>query len=583
MDLSAELSPAQLRAVTHEAGPLRVVGGPGGGKTRVLTYRIAWLVREAGIDPQHIQALTFTNKAAGEMKERLTGLLGGEIKIGAATIHSWAYRFLCIYRGKNREGILGAWNPNQRAAILADARQYFAWQQAVKGAGVDVPPAFAMYTVSHAKGNGVSREALRARAVKMEDPRLRHACDAWVEYEKWQQKARVIDFDDLLVLASALLDEPEIQQTIRSIHRWVLLDESQDTNLVQWAIVRKLCPPPVANLTVVGDYDQSIYGWRGAAAENFLEFVQDYEAATVTLETNYRSTRRIVATANQLIGFNAAREQKVLEAAEPGIEGTVPIVGVEADAAREAARGVEQIRRWLADYQPSDVAVLVRAWWLTRSFEERLLKGRIPYQVVGGPGFFGRREVLDLLSYVALAIDPSRDLYLKRTGYFKHLREECEPAEFRNRKENIDEMLLAAEEHSEPADFVFYAEQLQPDKEKEGSGVTLTSIHGAKGLEFPCVIVAGCAERVLPHERCEDIEEERRLAYVAITRAERELLLTCATEYRHREHMPSRFLIEAGLDVPKKVKAPEPGTTDPFPSQAGPGAPTKRARVVDSR
>lgn len=622
MDWQSELSPAQYRAVTHAAGPLRVVGGPGGGKTRVLTYRIAWLVRERGVDPAHVLALTFTNRAADEMKARLAALLDEEAPITASTMHSWAYRFLCIHRGKNREGILGAWNPNQRSAILADSRQYFAWQKAVQAAGVDLAPAYAMHAVSRAKNDGVSREALRAEGERTDDPRVIRTADAWVEYEKWQQKMKAIDFDDLLLLARDLLDEKAIRAAAHEHHRFVLLDESQDTNLVQWGIVRRLSPPPSAELTVVGDYDQSIYGWRGAAAASFLDFVADYEATTVKLETNYRSTRTIVDLANRLIEHNGAREDKLLESAAG--EGEEPLVRMELDAAREASRGVEQIRRWLGDHDPSEIAVLVRAWWLTRSFEERLLKGRIPYRVVGGPGFFGRREVLDVLSYVALAVDPTRDIYLKRilnvpnrflgeaawkaierhalkrdmpaiaalsdpglrwprkymrdraydlfalvrrlgrfegnteelighvlttTRYLEWLESECEPAEFRNRKDNLDEMLQAAEEHPDPADFVFYAEQLQPSTDEDGPGVALTSIHGAKGLEFPCVIVAGCAERILPHERCEDVEEERRLAYVAITRAERRLMLTCAAEYRGRAHSASRFIGELGLEV----------------------------------
>jgi DNA helicase-2/ATP-dependent DNA helicase PcrA len=624
IDFAGELSAPQLRAATYADGPLRVVGGPGGGKTRVLTYRIAWMIREGGVAPEHLLALTFTNKAAIEMKTRLTTLLGEEINVAASTIHSWAYRFLCIHRGKQAEGILGSWNPNAKNAILADARQYFAWQQAVKAAKVDIAPAFALHAVSRAKNSGVTREALRATASKGDDHKMVRACDAWLEYERWQERMKVIDFDDLLILANNLLAQKAIVEKVRDQHRVVLLDESQDTNLVQWGIVRKLAPPPTAALTVVGDYDQSIYGWRGAAAASFLEFVQDYAAETVTLETNYRSTRNIVAVANTLIARNGSREDKVLEAA--GDDGNVPIVRIEPDAGVEASRGVEQIRRWLADHAADEVAVLVRAWWLTRSFEERLLKGRIPYRVVGGPAFFGRREVADLLAYVALTVDvtkdaavqrilnvPNRfmgaaawraierhalkrempamaalsdpglrwpkkymrdkamDLYvliqrlrrcdgetvellehiLERTRYLAWLKEECEPEEFRNRKENIDEMMAAAEEHPDPADFVFYAEQLTPKKDDSTEGVVLTSIHGAKGLEFPCVIVAGCAEGILPHERCEDVEEERRLAYVAVTRAEQELMLTSATLYRGRGYTPSRFFAEAELDVPE--------------------------------
>ena len=624
IDFAAQLSDAQFRAATHAEGPLRVVGGPGGGKTRVLTYRIAWMIREAGIAPEHLLALTFTNKAATEMKSRLAELLGEDIKVAASTIHSWAYRFLCIHRGKTAAGILGTWNPNAKSSILADARQYFAWQQAVRAAKVDIAPAFALHTVSRAKNNGVSRAALRATAEKGSDHKTVRACAAWLEYEAWQQRMKVIDFDDLLILANDLLENDEIVAKVRDQHRVVLLDESQDTNLVQWGIVRKLAPPPSSALTVVGDYDQSIYGWRGAAAASFLEFVQDYPAETVTLETNYRSTATIVQTANTLIARNANREDKVLEA-HRGAGGEL-IVRIEPDAGVEASRGVEQVRRWLADHAPGDVAILVRAWWLTRSFEEHLLKGRIPYRVVGGPAFFGRREVADLVAYVRLTVDPTKDaalqrvlnvpnrfmgaaawraierhalkrempalaalsdpglrwpkkymrdkamdLYvllqrlrrfegstlellehiLERTRYLAWLKDECEPEGFRNRKENIGEMLTAAEEHPDPADFVFYAEQLTPKKDDSEEGVVLTSIHGAKGLEFPCVIVAGCAEGILPHERCEDVEEERRLAYVAITRAEQELMLTAATLYRNRGYTPSRFLAEAGLDVPE--------------------------------
>lgn len=633
LDFAASLSEAQFRAVTHAKGPLRVVGGPGGGKTRVLTCRIAWLIREAGVAPEHILALTFTKKAAGEMKTRLDGLLGEEIPIGAATIHSWAYRFLCVHRGKQAHGILGSWNPNAKNAILADARQYFAWQKAVQAAKVDIAPAFALHTVSRAKNSGVSRDALRVTAAEGRDHKVVRACDAWLEYERWQERMRVIDFDDLLILANELLDSEDILERVRDQHRVVLLDESQDTNLVQWGIVRKLAPPPSSELTVVGDYDQSIYGWRGAAAASFLQFVQDYKAATVTLETNYRSTRSIVSAANTLIARNGSRENKILEAA--GEEGVAPFVRIESDAGVEASRGVEQVRRWLADYEPGEIAVLVRAWWLTRGFEERLLKGRIPYQVVGGPAFFGRREIADLLAYVALSVDATKDAALKRilnvpnrflgtaawraierhalkrempamaaisdpglrwprqymrdkamdlyvviqrlrrfegptlellehilerTRYLAWLKEECEPEEFRNRKDNIDEMFEAAEEHPDPADFVFYAEQLVPRKDDTGEGVVLTSIHGAKGLEFPCVIVAGCAEGILPHERSEDVEEERRLAYVAITRAEKELLLTSSTLYRNRGFTPSRFLHEAALEIPEyEVAAADAG------------------------
>jgi len=633
LDFEASLSEAQFRAVTHAKGPLRVVGGPGGGKTRVLTYRIAWLIREAGVAPEHILALTFTKKAAGEMKTRLADLLGEETAITAATIHSWAYRFLCIHRGKQAQGILGTWNPNAKNAILADARQYFAWQKAVQAAKVDIAPAFALHTVSRAKNNGVSRDALRATAEQGSDHKVVRACDAWREYERWQERMRVIDFDDLLILANELLDRKDTIKRVRDQHRVLLLDESQDTNLVQWGVVRKLAPPPKSELTVVGDYDQSIYGWRGAAAESFLEFVQDYKAETVTLETNYRSTRSIVAAANTLITRNGSREDKLLEAA--GEEGSAPFVRIEPDAGVEASRGVEQIRRWLADYEPGEIAVLVRAWWLTRGFEERLLQGRIPYQVVGGPAFFGRREIADLLAYVTLSVDATKDAALKRvlnvpnrflgaaawraierhalkrempalaaisdpglrwpkqymrdkamdlyvlvqrlrrfegttvellehilerTRYLPWLKEECEPEEFRNRKDNIDEMFEAAEEHPDPANFVFYAEQLVPKKDDSEEGVVLTSIHGAKGLEFPCVIVAGCAEGILPHERCEDVEEERRLAYVAITRAEKELMLTSATLYRNRGYTPSRFLEEADLEVPEyEVAAPDTG------------------------
>jgi DNA helicase-2/ATP-dependent DNA helicase PcrA len=655
------LNPQQRAAVTHAGGPLLIVAGAGSGKTRVLTHRIAYLLAERGVSPGEILAITFTNKAAGEMASRVAQLVGDRRAraMWVMTFHSACVRIL--RREASRFGYPSSFSiydsaDSQRLMALVcrelelDARQY--------------PPKSMAAQVSNLKNELEDYESFAARARTAREKAL---AEVYAEYQRRLVAAGAMDFDDLIMVTVNLFQAfPEVAAAYRRRFRHVLVDEYQDTNHAQYVLVRELVSggTPLfgdgtyggstgqatdsdpgegpSELCVVGDADQSIYAFRGATIRNISEFEQDYPNATVILlEQNYRSTQNILAAANAVVSRNSGRKPKNLWS-EAG-DGP-PIVGYVANNEHdEAAFVAEEVDR-LNDEGlavPGEVAVFYRTNAQSRVFEEIFIRVGLPYRVVGGVRFYERREVRDLLAYLRLIANPADEVSLRRvlnvpkrgigeraeeyvagyasrertsfatalrapsevpglaarsaaaiagfnalvedlreqaatggpvaelveavldrTGYQAAL-EASEDLQDVTRVENLQEMVSVAREFDGAtpdgtlADFlervalVADADQI-PDGVDHGGMVTLMTLHTAKGLEFPVVFLTGMEEEVFPHQRAltnpRELEEERRLAYVGITRAEQRLYLTRAASRnwygRPAFHSPSRFLAE---------------------------------------
>ena len=655
------LNPQQRAAVTHSGGPLLIVAGAGSGKTRVLTHRIAYLLAERGVSPGEILAITFTNKAAGEMASRVAQLVGDRRAraMWVMTFHSACVRIL--RREASRFGYPSSFSiydsaDSQRLMALVcrelelDARQY--------------PPKAMAAQVSNLKNELEDYESFASRARGAREKAL---AEVYAEYQRRLVAAGAMDFDDLIMVTVNLFQAfPEVAAAYRRRFRHVLVDEYQDTNHAQYVLIRELVsggnslfeygtvggstgqatdPDPGAGpseLCVVGDADQSIYAFRGATIRNISEFEQDYPNATVILlEQNYRSTQNILAAANAVVSRNSGRKPKNLWS-EAG-DGP-PIVGYVANNEHdEAAFVAEEVDR-LNDEglaAPGQVAVFYRTNAQSRVFEEIFIRVGLPYRVVGGVRFYERREVRDLLAYLRLIANPADEVSLRRVlnvpkrgigeraeeyvaGYASRMRitfaqalrtpsevpgmaarsasaiagfnalvddlreqaatggpvaelveavldrtgyqaalEASEDLQDVTRVENLQEMVSVAREFdgSTPdgtlADFlervalVADADQI-PDGAEHGGMVTMMTLHTAKGLEFPVVFLTGMEEEVFPHQRSltnpRELEEERRLAYVGITRAEQRLYLTRAASRnwygRPAFHSPSRFLSE---------------------------------------
>jgi DNA helicase-2/ATP-dependent DNA helicase PcrA len=663
------LNPQQRAAVTHAGGPLLIVAGAGSGKTRVLTHRIAYLLAEREVAPGEILAITFTNKAAGEMASRVATLVGDRRAraMWVMTFHSACVRIL--RREAARFGYPSSFSiydsaDSQRLMAMVcrelelDARQY--------------PPKSMAAQVSNLKNELIDYESFAANARGAREKAL---AEAYTEYQRRLVAAGAMDFDDLIMVTVNLFQAfPEVSEAYRRRFRHVLVDEYQDTNHAQYALVRELVsgggalfsnsrsksgslgtgaadtpsspgsgePVGPSELCVVGDADQSIYAFRGATIRNITEFEQDYPDATVILlEQNYRSTQNILAAANAVVSRNPGRKPKNLWS-EAG-DGP-PITGYVADNEHdEAAFVAEEVDR-LNDEglaAPGQVAVFYRTNAQSRVFEEVFIRVGLPYRVVGGVRFYERREVRDLLGYLRLIANPADEVSLRRVlnvpkrgigeraeeyvasyaqrerisfaealrtpgdvpglaarsaaaiagfnALVDELREQAatggpvaelveavldktglqislensEDLQDATRVENLQEMVSVAREFdgSTPdgtlADFlervalVADADQI-PDGADHGGVVTLMTLHTAKGLEFPVVFLSGMEEEVFPHARAltnqRELEEERRLAYVGITRAEERLYLTRAASRnwwgRPAFHTPSRFLSE---------------------------------------
>jgi DNA helicase-2/ATP-dependent DNA helicase PcrA len=627
-----DLNPSQREAVIAGDGPLLVLAGAGSGKTRVIAYRIAWLLAHRGLSPRSLLAVTFTNKAAGEMKRRVEELLApaGIKSPLIATFHSVCVRIL-------RQHGTHVGLPSHFTIYDEDDRLALVKECMKDGELADrsLTPSTAAHRISYLKNQMIAvSEALRdARG-----PWEKKAALVYSRYDKRLRETGAVDFDDLLLLVVRLLAEiPEVLAWYRGLWRSVLVDEYQDTNRAQYRIVRLLTQEH-RNICVVGDSDQSIYKWRGADVRNILDFEDDFPGTKVVrLEQNYRSTQRILAVAAGVIGHNVQRKDKTLWTENPAGD---PVRVYRAwDEHEEASFVAQSILGLRAEGRAWDsVAVFYRTNAQSRVLEDALRRGRIPYVIVGGVRFYERREIKDTLAYLRLMLNPADDvafrraigapargigqatlarldeeaarqsrpllavaaappsdvrgkpgrtlqdfagtiarlagqrrdltppafidLVLDQTGYREALRQERSP-EAEGRIENLEELIAAAEDYThleaEPTlegflDGVALMSDVDELKDAEAR-VTLMTLHSAKGLEFPAVFMTGLEEGVFPHARSmndpDEIEEERRLCYVGVTRAKERVVLSWALHRRIHGYgvgEPSRFLREMPED-----------------------------------
>jgi DNA helicase II / ATP-dependent DNA helicase PcrA len=631
-----QLNPAQLGAVTHTEGPLLILAGAGSGKTRVLTHRISYLLDEGFAAPDEILAITFTNKAANEMKDRVALLVGPESrKMWVSTFHAFCARILRAHAEK-----LGY---RREFTIYDSADQVRLVRRCITELGKD-PKRFNPRSF-HAQISAAKNLLLDASDYlrQTEGFMAENVAEVYDLYQKRLYENNAMDFDDLIMQTVALLEVfPEVRERYQRRFKYVHVDEYQDTNHAQYRLVNVLAAAH-RNLCVVGDDDQSVYSFRGADIRNILDFERDYpEAKVVRLEQNYRSTRTILDAANAVVANNASRKAKELWTA--GEEGERIRQFTAADDYAEARFVVSEILR-LVDSGDSlkDIAVFYRTNAQSRTLEDVLVREGVPYQIVGGVRFYERAEIKDLMAYLSVISNSNdsvsleriinvpkrglgatsvarlsehaqrngislydalaeaneagltgkalracaqvRDLFegwrvaarevapsemveavLDESGYKAELEAE-NTVEAESRLENLAELVNAAAEYERVADPQeatldgFLQEQAlfsEADRLTGEGRVTLMTLHNAKGLEYDHVFVVGMEEGTFPHARSMDeqnLEEERRLCYVGITRARKTLTLSYArvrSTYGEREYqMPSRFLSE----IPERLKA----------------------------
>jgi len=660
------LNPSQLEAVMHAPGAQVVLAGAGSGKTRVLTYKIAWLILEHGFRPNEILAVTFTNKAAREMRERVAHLLGYEAGLRwMGTFHSICARLLRFHADK-----LG-YSSHFTIYDTDDQKRHV--KKLLQAEGLENDLRFPMdavrRTISTYKNQNVGPEDAARMAA---DPWAQRMASLYAKYQNDLRSQDAMDFDDLIFLSIKLLKGfPEVRKNFSDSFRYVLIDEYQDTNKAQYQLIQLLLGEH-RNLVAVGDDDQSIYGWRGADVGNILRFQQDFPEAKVTkLEQNYRSTANIIAVASSVIKNNRERMDKVLWTENaPGEKVTLMELDDEMSEAVWVARKIATDE----EYGPGGTAVFYRTNAQSRVFEDELRRRQIPYLIVGGTRFYERKEVKDLLAYLRLIANPRDDVsfmrvlnvpkrglgdtslkqlqefaqkndlplsealpfageegiataairkmkefhellnglralsqhralpdlvmdVLVKSGYKAALENE-DTDESADRLSNLEELVSAAQDYVDrleekalaEADADAEGENGDADGVLEGTplelflqeislvsdadalkasqdAVTLMTVHSAKGLEFPRVFVTGMEDGLFPLKREDDIdsEEERRLFYVAVTRARQNLSLTYARRRRrygtYQDSVGSRFLREIDkeyLDIPKAYSAPKP-------------------------
>jgi len=643
--LTDGLNPQQQEAVQHAGSPLLVVAGAGSGKTRVLTRRIAYLLAERNVAPYEVLAITFTNKAAGEMKERVAELVGDRARsMWVSTFHSACVRIL-----------------RKEAQLLGYSNSFTIYDQSdslrlitlvMRDMNLDskkYAPRAVQSLISSAK-NELQGPADYLNQSKNQFDQI--VADVYAIYQKRLTSANSMDFDDLIAKTVEVLQRhPEARAKYRSRFRHILVDEYQDTNHAQYILIKELVGDvrdgfPIAELCVVGDADQSIYAFRGATIRNILQFEADYpQARTILLEQNYRSTQNILSAANSVIANNENRKEKNLWS-ESGAGST--LVGHVAESEHDEAEFVvSEISRLrdLGKSNPGDTAIFYRTNAQSRVFEEVFLRSGIPYKVVGGVRFYERREVKDFLAYLRVLVNPEDEVSLRRiintpkrgigdraldlidlhanargltfwqslcevesnqeiaarsassiiefvkliqslqtlveaktrpsviaqavleqSGLLTELSDSSDPQD-EVRVENLEELVAVATEYEEgevdegeeisllgfleDVSLVADADQI-PEGEDHGGVVTMMTLHTAKGLEFPTVFLTGMEEGIFPHSRTlgdpEELQEERRLAYVGLTRARENLFITRA-EYRSswgapNYNAPSRFLSE---------------------------------------
>ena len=656
MDFLQNLNPEQREAVLHLDGPLLILAGAGSGKTRVITYRIAYLIGGGHARPEEVLAVTFTNKAAGEMRERVETVLGSDCHgIWLSTFHALCARLLrreAPKIGLSRDFVI--YDSSDQVAVV---------KQAERELQIDdkfIPPRVALARISQAKNRMEGPESLRG-SWNIRDEQI---AKIYERYLRALTDCHALDFDDLLLKTVELVEtSAETRERYARKFRYVMVDEYQDTNRPQYLLIRRLAEIH-RNVAVVGDPDQSIYKWRGADLRNILDFEQDFgEAKIVRLEQNYRSSQVILDAATAVIQQNRNRKDKRLWTDRKGGARIVYFRG--GDELEEADFIMRTVKDARSEDVDATVAVLYRTNAQSRAIEDSLMRESIPYKIIGGVRFYERKEIKDALAYLKLIINPHDDVSLRRvinvpargigkgvmdalqgidpeqiaadvpplvaaglaevssarslwaklvyavddnrlgsralaslrvfrdlivglagtarqdpvsiaigkmldrTGYLNDLREE-NTEEANERIENLMELVSAAREYeSREADaslggFVDRLSLLSEADEESGNReakVWLMTMHAAKGLEFPVVVIAGMEEGLFPHSRSsedeEEIEEERRLCYVGMTRAQRRLVLTSAARRRvfgeYQSTEPSRFLNEVPADLVDRI------------------------------
>lgn len=672
------LNPQQRQAVVHEGSPLLIVAGAGSGKTAVLTRRIAYLMAARGVGVGQILAITFTNKAAAEMRERVVGLVGEKARyMWVSTFHSTCVRIL-----RNQAALIEGLNSNFSIYDADDSRRLL--QMVGRDLGLDIKrysPRLLANAISNLKNELIDPHQALAGLTEDSDDLARAVASVYDEYQRRLRAANALDFDDLIGETVAVLQAfPQIAQYYRRRFRHVLVDEYQDTNHAQYVLVRELVGRdsndgiPPGELCVVGDADQSIYAFRGATIRNIEDFERDYpDTRTILLEQNYRSTQNILSAANSVIARNAGRREKRLWTDAGAGELIVGYVaGNEHDEARFVAEEIDALAEG-SEITYNDVAVFYRTNNSSRSLEEVLIRAGIPYKVVGGVRFYERKEIRDIVAYLRVLDNPGDavslrrilntprrgigdraeacvavyaentgvgfgdalvaaaqgkvpmlntraekaiagfvemfdelrgrldddlgelvEAVLERTGYRRELEASTDPQELA-RLDNLNELVSVAHEFSTDREN---AAALGPDDEdvpdtgvladflervslvadadeipEHGAGVvTLMTLHTAKGLEFPVVFVTGWEDGMFPHMRALDnpteLSEERRLAYVGITRARQRLYVSRAI-VRSSWGQPmlnpeSRFLREIPQElIDWRRTAPKPSFSAP--------------------
>lgn len=633
-DFLHSLNEQQQKAVLHTEGPLLLLAGAGTGKTKVLTSRIANIIHQNLASPQNILAVTFTNKAAKEMQERVHNLVSS-YGLNIGTFHSMAARIL---RDQIKHLNLGL---NSRFTIISQGDQLRLIKDIVKLKNIDTKkyaPKLIHIVISRWKDQGLLPNKLSSSDTNLP---LQHVAKlVYEEYQKNLLISNVVDFGDLLLYNNELfIKNPEILKYYQEKYRYILIDEYQDTNVVQYLWARMLASLS-KNICCVGDDDQSIYGWRGAEVGNILRFEKDFLNATIIkLEQNYRSTLPILAAASNVINNNKNRHGKTLWTDKESGE-KIKIISCWND--KEEARYIaSEIARLVREgrYSAGNIAILVRAGFQTRRFEEAFINSAMPYKIIGGLRFYERMEIRDVLAYIRIALNQNDNLALERIinvpkraigavtlnkiklyalekniSNFAAIKEMLEDGEIKTKSyetlkdlftkisnwherfsfdapinvtkailddsrylemlqeekteealgriENINEMLRAIAEFNDIHDFIEHSSLVMENEVLEtnyGGSVTIMTLHGAKGLEFDVVFLPGWEEGVFPSQRSLDeegekgLEEERRIAYVGITRAKKELYITHAESrkifYEIVRSYPSRFLAE----IPEEI------------------------------
>ena len=629
MDILSGLNDEQRRAVTHESGPLLILAGAGSGKTKTLTHRIAYLIKERHVLPTRILAVTFTNKAAREMRERIASLLGESADNRNFMPWMGTFHSICV-RLLRQDGRAISISPNfiiydedDKKSLIKQLFKQFSLTDK------DIKPSAVIGMISRAKNNLQTADDFAASA---RGPLEQKVAEIYRAYEVESAKANALDFDDLLIKTVEMLKRSDIvRRNLRQQFEHVLIDEYQDTNSVQYALI-KLILNEQRNICVVGDDAQSIYSFRGADFTNILNFERDYPGAEIVkLEQNYRSTESILSLANTLIAHNVNRRDKNLWTAENG--GREPILWQVYSEAEEGMRIAREIAEQAQVGRPyKDMAILYRTNAQSYALERALREYHIHYKIIGGLRFLDRAEVKDILAYLRLVYQPNDSVSFRRivnlpkrgigvasvnnflswhqttgrtivediqqidetdmlntrakslfkdfgkllsglqsyadeppanliekiiglTNYEAYLNAAGISAD--EKLENLGVLLAEARAYTDIDTFLEEMSLMSSADSNAGDEVSLMTLHAAKGLEFPVVFLAGLEEGLLPHARVfeqsspDDIEEERRLCYVGITRAKEELFITCASSRTQFGQIgynsPSRFLSEMGL------------------------------------